>query len=205
MSKLSDEELLEIIQQKAAEPAIPENANNLTLFLSTFGLEEGTLKIPVKLVYRLYKLWSKQKMTEILFYKQMTLLMPNKGREREDDTYYLLNSSTIKITESIYRLIRPPSKQLNTGGIKKHFQTFVKSCNITKGSDWMPVSELRTVYLAWMKIKRRNCLLNPERFEAFCRLYLANKGKPLEVAVNKKVINVPKKEPYKKSPQVLKT
>jgi len=191
-SKLSDQELLEIIQQSGDSGQLPQAENNLPLFISIFGLEEGELKIPVKLVYRLYKLWSKQKMAEEAFYRQMNLLLPNK-QEIEGKMCWLLNATTIKITEDIYKLIKDKKKnKQNTHYYKKHFETFLKSCNIVKGSDWVSVSDLRTTYLAWIKTKYKKNPLGMKNFEGFCRLYLDIKGNPLEVAVNKKVINAPK-------------
>ena len=194
MSKLTDQELLNIIRDNnelTVNPIFKLAENNLPLFISTFGLEEGTLKIPVKLVYRLYKLWSSQKMTEDMFYKQMSLLMPNK-EEIEGTMCYLLNSSTIKITEDIYKLIKDKKiKKENTYYYKKHFESFMKSCNIVKGSDWIKASDLRTTYLTWIKNKYKKNPLGLKNFEGFCRLYLDCRGNPLEVAVNKKVINAP--------------
>lgn len=199
-SKLTDQELLDIIRDNAelsVSPIWKLTENNLPLFISTFGLEDGETKIPVKLVYRLYKLWSKQKMTEETFYKQMTLLLPNKA-EIEGNMCYLLNSSTLKITEDIYKLIKDRKiKKENTHYYKKHFESFLKSCSIVKGSDWIFVSDLRTTYLAWIKDKYKKNPLGLKNFEGFCRLYLDNRGNPLEVAVNKKVINAPKEKQAK--------
>lgn len=187
MSKLTDQELLEIIQTSEPTPEAP--THNLSLFISTFGLEEGTLKIPVKLVYRLYKLWSKEKMGESAFYQAMALLLPNKV-EIGDTTCYLLNENTVRITESIYRLIKDKKvKKENTHYYKKHFESFLKSCNITKGSDWTKVTDLRTTYLAWVKTKYKRNPLGLKNFEGFCKLYLDTRGNPMEVAVNKKALN----------------
>lgn len=191
MSKLTDQELLEIIQQ--AKPIEPEPQDNLALFISTFGLEEGSLKVPVKLIYRLYNRWTKTKMTEAMFYKHMTLLLPNK-EEIEGTTCYLLNQNTIKITENIFKLIKDKQRSKNTHHYKKHFESFLKSCNIEKGSDWVPVSELRSIYLNWIKIKYKKSPLGMQAFEGFCRLYMDVRGIPLEVAVNKKVMNAPTKK-----------
>lgn len=185
MPKLTDQQLLEIVQQ-STESVTPEPANNLSAFIMTFGIEEGTLKIPLKLVWRLYTLWSKTKMTEELFNRELTLLMPNK-QEIDGKSFYMFNASTLKITEHIYKLIKDKKKpKENSIYYKKHFESFLKSCNITKGSDWTKVSELRTTYLAWVKIKYKKNPLGMKNFEGFCRLYLEVRGLPLEVAINRK-------------------
>lgn len=197
MSKLTDQELLEILQQKEQE--IPTQAEtNLPLFLSTFGLEEGTLKIPGKLLWRLYNHWSKEKMTENLFAREIGLLLPNREENSAGSTCYLLNADTIKITENIYNLVKDKKiRKENTHYYKKHFESFLKSCNIVKGTDWTPVSELRAMYISWIKIKYKKTPLGLKNFEGFCRLYLDVKGNPIELAVNKKVVNAPKKEAVK--------
>lgn len=200
MSKLTDQELLEILNNPQEEPSERVTENNLPLFISTFGLEAGELPIPVKLVYRLYNLWSKEKVTEDTFYKQMTLLLPVK-REFKGKKCYLLNKETIKITESIYKLVKDKPKKENTHYYKKHFESFMKSCNIVKGSDWILVSDLRTTYLSWVKTKYKKSPLGQKNFEGFCRLYFGTKGIPVEIAVNKKAINAPEE----KAPQTVKT
>jgi hypothetical protein len=141
-------------------------------------------------------------MTEDMFFKEMSLLLPNK-EEVNDITCYLLNSSAIKITEEIYKLIKDKKiKKENTYYFKKHFESFLKSCNITKGSDWILVSDLRTTYLAWIKNKYKKNPLGVKNFEGFCRLYLDVKGLPLEVAVNKKAMNAPEKQEASKTPAI---
>lgn len=202
-TKLTEDELLAIIKQNTTELAanrVWAVESNVPLFISTFGLEEGTLKIPVKLVYRLYKRWAKSPLGEESFYKEMALLMPNK-QEIEGATCYLLNQSTLKITEDIYRLIKEKPKRKTNHQRKKHFETFLESCIITPGSDWILASDLRTTYLAWCKLKYKKNLLSLKNFEGFCRLYFDCRGQPVEVAVNKKAINAPQKATPKKAKQ----
>jgi hypothetical protein len=193
MSRLTDEELLEILNQPSETQESPQPESNLPLFLSTFGLEEGTLKIPLKLVYRLYKLWSKEKLPEDTFYTRMSLLLPNKAYIR-GITCYLLNQNTIKISESIFKLVKTKKKPDKTHFYKKNFDLFLKSCNIEKGSDWISVLELRSIYHKWAKPRYKQIPIAKIPFRGFCKLYFDSRGNPIEVAVNKKVINVPKEE-----------
>lgn len=191
-TKLSDQELLEIISSGQDTPSY---ANNLSLFISTFGLEEGTLKIPVKLIYRLYKLWSTDKMTEDAFYKEMSLLMPNKAILPDGTHAYLLNKTTLKINESVYNLIK--DKKINkerSHYYKKHFESFLKYANVTKGSVWIPASSLRSLYLSWVKDKYKKNPIGAAKFNGFCKLYFDCRNTPLEIAVNKKVGDAQKEE-----------
>lgn len=194
MSKLTDQELLEIALNSKEEPA--QSENNLSLFISTFGLEEGTLKIPLKLLYRLYKRWSSVQMIEDVFYNELTLLMPNK-QEIEGKWCLLLNKSTLKITEDIYKLIKEKKiyKQ-RSDYFKKHFESFLKYAKVEQGSDWTPVEKLRTIYLSWVKTKYKKNPLGLQNFNAFCKLYFNTRNNPLEVAI-KKVHNAPQEEKQK--------
>ncbi len=195
MSKLTDQELLEILQkfEEVPEPTQPEN--NLLLFISTFGLEEGTLKIPVKLIYMLYNQWSSVKMTKDAFYKEMSLLMPNKTILEDGTHAYLLNKSTIKISEELYNLIKDKKiKKENSHYYKKHFDSFLKYANITKGSVWIPASSLRSLYLSWVKDKYKKNPIGAEKFNGFCKLYFDCRNTPLEIAINKKVGDDKKEE-----------
>ena len=186
MSKLTDEELLQILE--TSEESIPTNSSNLSLFISTFGMQEGTSKIPVKLVYRLYKLWAKAPIGEASFYQEMSLLLPTK-RANGGIHHYTLDSNTLKLDEEIYKLIRekriPKEKSDN---FKKHFDNFLKKYMIESGNVWVSYQSVYDLYHSWVKKNYKKHPLSQKNFRIFCQMYFTTKGEPLELALNRKGI-----------------
>jgi len=193
-NNLSEEELLKILEQA---PEKEEYKDNIALFVSTFGLSEGSLKIPLKLLYSLYELWAKRPLSLPSFNHKLSLLMPNKAIFN-GNVHFLLNKDTLKINEEVYNLIRDKrNKMAKSSHHQKQFDNFIESCKIEDGKDWILCKSLHKIYLSWTKSKKP---LGYIKFTKFCTLYFTTRNKPLEVAINKKTLNE-EKENTEESPK----
>lgn len=182
---LSDEELAKILQENQQDTINPTQLqDNISLFVSTFGLEPGELEIPNKLLYSLYKHWTKDVLPPNTFYKKLTQLLPNK-RMAGPNTWYLLNQNTIKLNEELYKLVKDKTiVKEKSSYYKKHFDNFLKKCNIEAGTDWVSYTEIYNTYLSWTKSNYKQNPLGKKNFKSFCKLYFKTRN-DLEVAIRK--------------------
>ncbi|NJO65452.1 MAG: hypothetical protein HC836_47385 [Richelia sp. RM2_1_2] len=188
-NKLSDEELAKILEQKQEDTEETPEEDEIVRFIATFGLSEGTVKIPLKLVYNLYKRWSSAPMGDTGFNKKLLQLLPNTTIIR-GKVHLLLNKSTLNINEELFRLVS--EKKVNkerSDYFKKHFDNFLKTCNIEVGNNWVSCKSLHNYYFSWSKKSYKKNPLGYKYFEALCKLYFPNRNKPMEVAINKKELN----------------
>ncbi len=164
--QISLEDLLAALETTEDNPGLEElisYKNDVPHFLSKFKLQAGEHFVRPSLLYKLYKIYSNNPLTQTRFSLSCADFVPREGN------YFKLNISPIKLTK-----ILNPQTNHNTSssaGIKKHYEAFLENNNIVKGSKWIEghlFFEVYRFYCIDAKVGKR---LKYEHFISISSLY----------------------------------
>jgi hypothetical protein len=142
--------------------------NDVPIFLSKFKLETGTYLVRASLLYKLYKIFSKNPLPPSEFSYSCGNFI-----HRAKNNYYKLNISPIKLT----KILNPPvnRRDLSSSAIKTHYEKFLEGTKVTKGTKWFEgfmLFEIYRFYCIDHKLKKR---LRYENFVTISKLYFEHK------------------------------
>lgn len=172
-SQLSDEEILALLE--AEDQVWDEDISkvfdyndDIVPFLSNYQITPGTTPVSKKLLYKLYKAYSKQPLDQHNFNLQLG------GYLSHTREHYQINIDQFAISQHIYQTekTRDKTKSLT---FQKHFAWFTREANVVTGRNWVEGFILFYIYKDFCKQRRVNPKLGYVNFHKFLKLHFQYK------------------------------
>jgi len=190
-SQLSYEELLNILDSsESSNPIEPilEYMNDVVPFLTNYGITPGNTTVSKKLLYKLYKAYSKNPITISEFNTKVGEYITDKTTQ-----YYFINQDNFAISRHIYKEIekRDKTKSLT---YQKHFNWFLTESELKPGNKWLEGFILFFIYKDFCKSRRINHRLGYLNYHKFLKLHFKYKrikeNRSLWFKVDEKTFNI---------------
>lgn len=190
-SQLSYEELLNILDSsESSNPIEPilEYMNDVVPFLTNYGITPGNTTVSKKLLYKLYKAYSKNPITISEFNTKVGEYITDKTTQ-----YYFINQDNFAISRYIYKEIekRDKTKSLT---YQKHFNWFLTESELKPGNKWLEGFILFFIYKDFCKSRRINHRLGYLNYHKFLKLHFKYKrikeNRSLWFKVDEKTFNI---------------
>lgn len=167
------EELLKLVTETPVDDAVAIlELNDVVLFLSTYDITPGPNLVLHRLIYRLYRLWSKQPLTHQQFTQEMVKYLIS--YEKRDQWYYLINTAAFKLSAKAYELLKAQTvNKTKSKNYKRHFEAFLKFHGLTPGTLWLESYLIFYLYDLWANKKPKP--LGEKQFHKFAKLYFKHK------------------------------
>jgi hypothetical protein len=161
--------------------------NDTLLFIATFDLRPGKFIISKHAMYQLYRKWSRNPVSKIVFSLELQKFLPVTSR------YYQLSLSPLKITESIYkRVLDHTVDKTKSPRFKQHFDSFLEFYDIRAGKYYHKASLLYFFYDKWAYKNRNRNPLSYVQFNNFLKVYFSQKTLGSDYAkcfgINKRIV-----------------
>lgn len=172
ITEISSKELLEIIKQNPANfggQTITIINNDIFDFISVYKLTNGENKVSARLLYKLYKQWSKDPLTKLKFAYEMTDLF--EYYTNCHGNMYLLNQSAISLKQLLNEIKPEKRLKVNQKRWGEHFQKFLNKYNIKKGSFLIKDVVLYNIYDKWAYKNKLKSQLTLNQFRKFCKVF----------------------------------
>lgn len=152
-----------------SEPSIPDTEvfeSDVAAFLNHYKITDGSHLISGRVLYKLYKLWSYNKIKQTQFSVQLSLYIPRNKR------YYLINKSSSELIADLSIAIKkrkPPSTRKRSNW--EHFEAFKNAHSISSGENWIEDYIIYHFYDKWVynrKKKKRISFTNLIQFLKIC-------------------------------------
>lgn len=184
--QLSEEELIDAIEAKE-EPIheqysetleeiinYPTMSDDTVGFLSTYNIQPGNDVVLCRMLYDLYKLWSKEPVSKGEFQHEVGKYLLT--QQKNDKVYYLLNKNSFRLTEAAFELINQKtidkSKSLPW---RKHFESFLAKYEIKSGNYYIESFALYDLYDEYVYETGKKAPLSQEQFFNMCKVYFLGK------------------------------
>lgn len=168
-SQLTYEELMEVMNSPddftPKVEQITDFNNDIVPFLTNYGITPGTTPVSKKLLYNLYKTYSKQPVTNYEFQLQAGQYITDKST-----TYYYINQDNFAISKSIYSETKKREKTKSLT-YQKHFQWFVDQRLVTSGHKWLEGFILFYIYKSFCKERNIRPKFGYKSFHKFLKLH----------------------------------
>lgn len=172
-SQLTDEEILALLESEDQVwdtdiAQVFDYNDDIVPFLSNYQITPGATPVSKKLLYKLYKAYSKQPLDGLNFNLQLG------GYLSHTKDHYLLNIDQFAISHHIYQAekTRDKTKSLT---FQKHFMWFTREANFTTGRNWVEGFILFYIYKDFCKQRRVNPKLGYVNFHKFLKLHFQYK------------------------------
>ena len=166
-SQLSYEQLMNLLDCSESEQdnEILEYMNDVVPFLTNYGITPGDTPVSKKLLYKLYKTYSKNPIGSVEFNIKVGEYISHKS-----PSYYYINQDNFAISKHIYKESekRDKTKSLT---YQKHFNWFLIESKMDKGSKWVEGFILFFIYKDFCKSRRINPKLGYVYFHKFLKLH----------------------------------
>lgn len=172
-SQLTDEEILALLDAEDQlwdedVSQIFDYNDDIVPFLSNYQITPGTTPVSKKLLYKLYKAYSKQPLDQHNFNIQIGKYIS------PDRDHFLLNTDQFAVSRYIYEAekTRDKAKSLT---YQKHFNWFITEAGIETGRAWLEGFILFYIYKDFCKSRRVNPKLGYVNFHKFLKLHFPYK------------------------------
>lgn len=145
-------------------------SSDVIAFLSHYKVSAGNNRISTALVYKLYKIWSKEKIKPIQFTNEISLYIPKKNR------YYLINknpSELIADLASVIKKKKPPATRKKANW--DHFKAFLSAHEISAGGEWIGVHIVYHFYDKWVYNKKKKKVISNLNILGFLKVLFETK------------------------------
>jgi len=164
---IDTEELLKALETAEDIQELVSFKNDVPLFLSKFKIEAGSNFILPRMLYKLYKLYSVDPVSQQVFSLSCSEFVPRKGH------YFKLNITPLKVTKI---LTKPKNRNdISSSHFKKHYDKFIETANITKGTKWTEGFMLFEVYRFYCIDHKLHKRLTYENFVTISKMYFEHK------------------------------
>jgi hypothetical protein len=167
-SQLTDEEILALLDAEDQlwdedTSKIFDYNDDIVPFLSNYQITPGTTPVSKKLIYKLYKAYSKQPLDQLNFTTQLGNYISH------DRDHFLLNTDQFAISKYVYEAekTRDKTKSLT---FQKHFNWFLQEAKVEKGRTWIEGFILFYIYKDFCKSRRVNPKFGYVNFHKFLKL-----------------------------------
>lgn len=168
-SQLTDDELLAILESE--EITINNDVVNIfdydddiVPFLSNYKITPGFTQVSKKLLYKLYKAYSKQPLDNLNFNVKIG------GYLSHDRDHYLINIDQFAISSHIYETQKTKDKTKSIS-FQKHFDWFTTESKVKQGKVWLEGFILFFIYKDFCRQRRVNPKLGYTNFHKFLKLH----------------------------------
>jgi len=154
----TEQELLEAIskEEPAATVSIqqPIFGNDIVSFLSFYEIQLGEDKVRFKMLYHLYKLWSKDPVSKETFARQMSMYLGISHRG-----YYSINKGTLRLTEEAFKLVNEQTvNKAKSVPWRQHYESFLSYYQISPGKYYIESYILFVIYKEYIITTDRKAL-----------------------------------------------
>lgn len=171
LTELTDAELLELIENPVSSPNTI--TNNIIDFISVYNLKTGDEPIKIRLLYNLYKAWTKNPLSPRIFSNTLTNLFTSK--QSAGNTLVYLNKSAINVHTEVLKLVEPADKTRQKGWTD-HFNKYLLHYGIKKGGLFIANNVLYNLYDKWTYKNNNRRPLGPNQFNNFCKVFFEYKN-----------------------------
>ena len=172
-SQLTDEEILALLDAEDQLwdediTKIFDYNDDIVPFLSNYQITPGTTPVSKKLIYKLYRAYSKQPLDQHNFNIQIGKYI-SPGRD-----HFLINMDQFVVSKHIYEAEKTRDKTKSLA-FQKHFNWFVEEAKIEKGRVWIEGFILFYIYKDFCKSRRVNPKFGYVNFHKFLKLHFEYK------------------------------
>lgn len=166
----SVEELLEAIEK--SEPSKvsveqPTFGNDIVSFLSFYQIEPGIEPVTHRMLFHLYKLWSKEPVSKATFGKQVSMYIGATA-----NSVYHINRPTLKLTEEAFKLVNEQTvDKAKSKPWREHYESFLGYYRITPGRTYIEGSALYNLYDKYTYETKKKKPLGYTQFIRITKLY----------------------------------
>lgn len=138
-------EELQKIALSNEEVVSPLVNNDIINFLNHFKIKSGRFKINSRILYSIYKTWSKEPRVERTFFRFVNRIL-----EKDRSNNCLISLESIRLHQDLYEFLNKNKKSVEkVKNYKAHFESFIKYCGFTPGDFYIKESALYYIYDAW--------------------------------------------------------
>jgi len=164
---INTDELLQALETAEEVTTEIEWKTDVPLFLSKYLIEPGEFKVPLKLLYKLYFVYSIEPLTKVKFCLELQNYIQSDG----NGTYEISLSAT-EIMKILKIDIEKRAGSVTTSlAIKTHYEKFLKKKNITVGTKWIKSSELFEIYRVYCIDNKLSSRISWMNFVLLTKLY----------------------------------
>lgn len=185
--KISSEELLNSLESLPDDTEeLVSYSTDVPIFLSKLKIETGEYLIRPILIYKLYKVFSKNPVSQVKFSFEAANFVLREGN------YFKLNISY----QAIIKILNPQvnRNKLSSHSVKKHFETFLKNTKTEKGPKWCESFLVFEVYRYYCIDNKIYHLLRYEDFVSMLKLHFeykrVGKSKGVQFKLNTNLLEV---------------
>lgn len=164
----SEAELLALLET-AEDIETTSWANDVPFFLSHFKLDQGSNKVSVVLLYKLYMLYSKHSVVQQEFTKTVAQFIEKTGN------YFHLNIKPIRIAKVLQEKKEKKLLSFNSINMQKHYDDFVKLKDVKPGNTWVEGMILYEIYRFYCIDRKKAVRLSLPQFIPLSHLYFKGK------------------------------
>lgn len=180
LNLLSEEELMalldapEVVEEKEEE--ITEYDNNVVPFLSHYKIVPGDKPISKKLLYKLYKAYVEEPLTNKAFQDIVGMFLD--GYYNKKGGFYKINLDQFRIAKHIFE-IKDKSlvKKDRSATYRLSFESFLESEGIKSGDKWLQGFVLHEIYLEYCRKKKKTKAFGYKAFHNMLKVYFKNQRK----------------------------
>jgi hypothetical protein len=201
--ELGDDELEEALKRTESSNTIHDAGNDVVNFLISFKIKPGIHRIKDKLLYQLYRTWTKEEyITAYQFNLQCGKYL--KRRQSGKNFYYTISKSNFKLTEEANKYLEQfVTNKTKSPRYKLHFDNFLRNHNIKAGLYFVQSYVLYYLYDIWTYSIKKHNPLGEIQFFNFCKLYFKQRrigsNRVAWFGISKSIKDVVNEETFKKA------
>lgn len=162
--------LLESLNNDDGKEQIIDYHNDIVPFLSKYEIKPGEHLLKRNLLYKLYRLYSKDPRGLQAFSIEVNKYLVQICQGRTE--YYKINQDSFKLSEEVHRLLQKPKRDFTKSPVmKKHFEQYMGRFELKPGNYWIEGYLLYLLYDGWYYQSGRKAPIGYKNFIKLCRLY----------------------------------
>lgn len=174
-NSLSDEELKKLLEiaKEAKEDNVIPIYNDVLAFLHHFNVQAGTFPIKKKLLFKLYRIWSKDPVSAHEFGNKIS----DHFDRTKGNTCININKRSLQLDNEVLKYLNT-EKSINKRAsprYRKVFERFLKEFDIKEGNTWVEPYIIYHLYDKWNYERNYHKTLSRASFTAFLSLYFTHK------------------------------
>lgn len=172
----SIEELLAILEGDKDE--LLKYSDDILGFIAHYNLKPGRKPVALSLLYKLYRHWTKTKITRQAFAYRLSQYFASK--QVYSRNYYGLSISAFDLSSAIMEKLARETQKIPHRQVKS-IKEFLFSNGIRKGNMWVDRAVLYHIYVNWMYDKGYHSYMRLEDFFRVMDIFLTNKNESYSV------------------------
>ena len=170
LTEYTDEELLGKVDEPNPNFDYSDNvkhADNVVEFLSFYNIKHGKNLVSHRLLYRLYKSWTKQAKSVREFCAVIAIYLKPDGKG-----YYYISENSLNLSKEAQKLLKHKLEdRTKVPQFKKHFDAYIEHYKLKPGKFFLEAFILFDLYDQFVYETKRKYGHGYETFIKFCRLY----------------------------------